>query len=1109
MDRARADWPIVGAAWLIMLLATTLLATGPIYSSAVSLAGLHRVLADAAPASVNVGIALRAPTEEVERVDATVRGQVAEAIGGAGTTVAFSARSGTFALPGQPAGEVRDLTELGVMEGIEGHATLLAGGWPVSDLGAGQVGVAISEQVAELLGAGLGDELRLVSRLDEQQVVTARIEGVYRIDDPSEPFWWDDDRLLAGLEESDAYRTIGPLLTTRAALLRQAGSSLSLTWHAFPDLGALRIEDVDRLRSGVAELPTRLEIAVPEASASIETELGNILAGSERSLLVSRTGVLLLIVQLAVLAAYAIVLTAGLLVEHRRVDTSLLRSRGAGPLQVAGLSLIEGLVLAVPAALAAPWLAAAALGILNVAGPLAEIGLAIEPRVGAEAYVAAGAAAAGCVVLLVLPALLAARSFAAEQGGLSRHETRTIGQRMGIDIALLAITAIGFWQLRLYGAPLTRNVRGTLGLDPLLVAAPAIGLLAGGVLALRLVPLLAVAGEALVTRGRHLVGALGARQLARRPLRYTRAALLLMLAMSMGIFAVSYASTWSRSQEHQASHQVGSDVRVTPRFGPRALPAWATASALRAAPGVARVIAVERQRVNVSRAAGSGELLGIDPAAMDMVDLRGDLASAPLPSVMQPLVDARPQLRLVGLPGEPLRVRLEADVQVDELVMQQFDPEAGVTDVPVDPASLAGRPVLAAAITLRDADGLLHRFTAPAVPLAEGMEAIVVPLRPDQGAGADGRLSYPLAVAGAELSFLLPGEQRAVAGQAGIVRLAVSEEAEGETWTNVDLQAAGGWRTSFQGVTGDAEVPSDALDGLVMEVGSARPLSGDGQGGPASTLRYTASAIARVAGSELAVIVNQAFLDGTGLRPGEAISLRLDGEQRQLRLAGSVRSFPTTDPGRPLVLADRAVLDLQRFASGAATGAPDEWWLSVADGSASPAAAAVRAAPISAAAVVTREERLQALSADPVALGIIGALSMGFVVAGLFAVIGLAVSAAVSARQRRTEFALLRALGLSGGQLARWLWLENASLVLVSLLAGTALGLAIGWVVLPFITVTQAGTTPFPPVLLEVPWASILLLELVSVVALVVTVVLLAAVLRRIGIGSVLRMGED
>jgi ABC-type antimicrobial peptide transport system permease subunit len=140
---------------------------------------------------------------------------------------------------------------------------------------------------------------------------------------------------------------------------------------------------------------------------------------------------------------------------------------------------------------------------------------------------------------------------------------------------------------------------------------------------------------------------------------------------------------------------------------------------------------------------------------------------------------------------------------------------------------------------------------------------------------------------------------------------------------------------------------------------------------------------------------------------------------------------------------------------------------------------------------------------------VIGALALGFAVTGLFAVVGLVVSGAVSARQRRTEFALLRALGLSGRQLFGSLWLENGSVVLVSLVAGTGLGLVMAWIALPFITVTQAAADPVPPVIVEMPWDRILGLEILSAVALAVAVVLIGTVLRRLGVGGVLRMGED
>jgi ABC-type antimicrobial peptide transport system permease subunit len=209
------------------------------------------------------------------------------------------------------------------------------------------------------------------------------------------------------------------------------------------------------------------------------------------------------------------------------------------------------------------------------------------------------------------------------------------------------------------------------------------------------------------------------------------------------------------------------------------------------------------------------------------------------------------------------------------------------------------------------------------------------------------------------------------------------------------------------------------------------------------------------------------------------------------------------------VIGDLPTLALLRYEATLGSSSPDEWWLSVVDGQDAEVATALSSGPFADNDVSSTVRRTQSLSADPVALGIIGALSLGFVVSGLFAVIGLAVSAAVSARQRRTEFALLRALGLSARQLSGWLWLENSSVVIVSLAAGTGLGLLIGWVVLPFITVTQQAAAPFPPPMVRVPWDAIGLLLLVSAVATGITVMLLARVLRRIGIGSVLRMGED
>ena len=83
-------------------------------------------------------------------------------------------------------------------------------------------------------------------------------------------------------------------------------------------------------------------------------------------------------------------------------------------------------------------------------------------------------------------------------------------------------------------------------------------------LAIRIVPRLAELGERGLARTRGLIGSLGSRQVARRPLRYTRAALLLILAAALGTFASAHAATWTQSQADQAAWTAGSDVRMEP-----------------------------------------------------------------------------------------------------------------------------------------------------------------------------------------------------------------------------------------------------------------------------------------------------------------------------------------------------------------------------------------------------------------------------------------------------------------------------------------------------------------------------------------------------------------
>ena len=1101
LRRSRADWPIVLAAGIMCTLAATLLAAGVMYGDAVSLASLHRTLADAPVTEVNLQAVSRVTPDAYADVDGTVTAALDEAFASVPGSIVRVGRSDSFALPGRTDSAVEDLVVLGFADGIESHASLVAGAWPTeggpSD---GPIPVAISDRVSAALGIGVGDHESLENKVTPGFIVPVQVVAVYRVDDPAAAFWWGDAQVLEGVQTSERFATYGPFLTTRDALLSRAtANQVQVTWRAMPDYSRATLAGVGDVRARVGAIKGRIAAATGGTPAvSLSTDLPAILGSTEQSLLVSRAGVLVLTIQLVILAVYAVLLSAALLVEHRRVDTTMLRSRGAGPFRIAEMAATEGLVLVVAAVVVGPWLALGALHVFDVVGPLADIGLGLDPVVGADAYLAAGGAGLLCLVALTLPAFLSARSLAGVQGGLARGPTRNVGQRLGLDIALLVVAAIGLFQLRQYGGPLTASVRGTVGVDPLLIATPAIGLLAGAIVALRAIPLAARVLERGTMRGRGLVPSLSARQVARRPLRYTRAALLLTLAMSMGVFAASYAATWTTSQDDQARYQVGADVRVDPSRRSDAIPAWGLGPAYAGIDGITASSQVARD--NAQLPTGTADLVGIDAAAAPaVVTLRPDLAAASLTDLFAPLAASRPALEAARLPGEPsaLRVRAGLDLRTVD-----------GADEPGASATVADWPGITVSAVVRDQLGMLHRFAAPPTTLAD-RDPVVIPL----GSKADSTsapFAYPLDLVAIELSLSLPD---GVSSHDASIRVAGVDAGTDGAWIPVDLALASGWRATTASFGQPHELTAARIDGDALTVSTGAPglplIPGRDEFGRGLVVSFAPAALSAVGGAATPVVATDTFLHATGRSIGDALAVTVGGISRVVRLAGAVRTFPATDATKPASIMDLPTLSLLEFEGSDATTTTDEWWLAVDDARVPAVAAALRAAPLKSDLVLTRVERARALSTDPVALGVIGAFAIGFIAAAVFAVLGFVVNAAVSARERVTEFALLRAVGLSSGQLSAWLSLESAGLATISIVAGTALGLVLVWVVLPFVTVTQAAVAPVPPVEIVVPWTTIAVLLVVSSLVLAATIVGITLLLRRIGLALVLRMGED
>lgn len=1107
-----ADWLILVSAFVTIALATSLLAAGPIYADAVTVSALQRTLEDAQVSESNVTVNVNVFPERFDTADEVARSTLAQTFSLIGADIHGHIEAEAFQIGAQnEEAETIELASFQSFEDIEDKATVIEGRWATTT--SSPYETTVLDAAATALNLSVGDTIEVVNRRDENMSLTVEIVGLYQPNEPSDAYWFGDELALTGLELSTSFTTYGPFVISGETMTEHfTRARVDADWITLPHFENLGVNQVDQLRANVGSLETTLEESFFDAtSGEIEssspfratTSLDTLLNEVDRSLTVTRASVLALLIQLAILAGYALVLMAGLVADIRRVETTLLRSRGASPSQIVWMTLLEALALVGPAFLIGPYVATGLLRILNVVGPIADIGLAIDPMTSPEAFWLSAVAGALALIALAAPAYRSAKEFK-DTRKRRRQQSRTPGQRFGIDVALLAVAFVVFWQLDSIGAQITARVGGQFGVDPLLVVAPALGLLAGAVLALRIVPLMARGAEWLATSRKSTVAALASWQVARRPLRYARSSLLLMMAIGIGFFAAAYGATWATSQRDQAAFELGADVVVIPNRSGAALTDIHLPNAYDAVDGVGSAMPVESRLGSVSRSGDLGNFMIIDSSlASETVLIRPDL-SANFDELMVQVEAGRPTMGGYDLGEHPTRLGLTFDA-IEELPEQPFPPGCEATEereaICVEPVPLfEGR----LRVVVQDANDRLHRLDLGWIPVNEGPVRMTADLVTTGSDGVNIEPAYPLRLINIEIRNHLPTEPRTVE----LIFGGISVFEEG--WSNIDAgREWGEWLLSTSSVIGASIRSSIAANGmtpdgqLVMNVET-------GSGFFVAPAYFSM----RVSGPGLPptfpVVVTDSFLTKNSVAIGDQIRFpALDLINDTGVIIGSIEAFPTVDPDvADAIIVDRPTIQMLSYEPRRQIRRAEAYWISTDRGD-DDVVVALAGPPIQSFKIDSVLEDAATRGSDPVALGTIGALTVGFVAAAVFASVGFAVSATVSARERLVEFALVRALGLSPRQLGGWLFLEQGALVFTSLGLGTLIGIVLTATILPLISLTQDGSAAFPQVIVEYPWPTIVTLEAAVIVVLGLIVTLMTFALRRVGLGGLLRIGED
>ena len=160
--RSRDNRLTLVVAFINVVLATVLMAAAPLYSAAVSLAGVREALKSAPPDDVTITVSTTSNGSDTAGLDERVTGELQSALGPTGGTINRGVRPESYAFADQS--DQHTLVVFRYEESISSHAALVSGAWP--DFHAGHRRHCDSQLVADQLGMAVGDELRLVNPTD-------------------------------------------------------------------------------------------------------------------------------------------------------------------------------------------------------------------------------------------------------------------------------------------------------------------------------------------------------------------------------------------------------------------------------------------------------------------------------------------------------------------------------------------------------------------------------------------------------------------------------------------------------------------------------------------------------------------------------------------------------------------------------------------------------------------------------------------------------------------------------------------------------------------------------------------------------------------------------
>ena len=562
--RLRAHWGLTILLFTGTFLAVGLAAAAPIYLQSIRALGLNSLLREAEPGSLDLRYAITVPAvaSNVGETEDLIDTEVQAAAGAVIETRSVTQQSPGYVVQTSTSslGEESDLRALFRWHTSFTDLTRLDQGEHQTWDGTGAVPAEISQETARQFGLQVGDRITLLPFwLSDPAPTEVVVRGIFTPlrDDPR---WIDPDSLL----EIRADFGI-PLWIRREAFFLlgdvtpQMRGALQVVY--FTDATSLHGDEASALGSALATLEIRLAQRVPSLNQT--SDLPALLSTFDARFTFAQSSLLVIVLQLVAVLLLYLVITAAMVAEQRTEEVAWLRSRGASIKRVAGLQLVESLMLtALPVALG-PLIALGLVSLLGFVPPFDELdqGRFIAARLTPLAWYLALIAGGLAILAQFVPTIRASRRTIINVRQSQSRLATDWRARVVVDSLMLTLAAVLVFELRRDSSSAV-SLGGDASLELLSVATPAILLFAAGLVVLRLFPVvlrLIFRAAASVTPPAPLLSMI---YLGRSPTHYGRILLLMLVVSAIAVFASSFKAHLDRSYDERALYATGSALRL-------------------------------------------------------------------------------------------------------------------------------------------------------------------------------------------------------------------------------------------------------------------------------------------------------------------------------------------------------------------------------------------------------------------------------------------------------------------------------------------------------------------------------------------------------------------